>query len=311
VHVILVHCVLAELPTYLVPVRREVTSEDGFSYDDGHNSDDEVVGRWRPRGYGKGKSKVTASSGKVSISDLVLGHDESDASDPEFQPDGSSSNGSDDDGSSDDGPPPELGPGEVAVKKSVLEKIHDYQVDVQNLVREHLPQITLPKGVGLTRVNPRWSIPSKEASVKDCPDCPRKFTSNRAMRRHHRIQHLKTGGHRCPECGKVLSTRVSLRSHQMSHQPVPKSHTCPKCDKSYTTGKALKAHDLLKHPQVPHAEFVCMHCKKGYMNPKTGKAHQNRACVMAPGFKYSICAYCQQKFVRYCDLTKHVKQYHQ
>jgi ribosomal protein S27E len=324
-------------PGRLVPVHRVLEDSPGYLSDTGYNSDDDTLDGYKPRGYrhlqkSKLKAKVAEAleshkvsqavhpiptpEGSQTIGDMSFSDDEGEDVDPSYSPvdesssDGTSTPTSDDGGpDSPDSPGAEslmaVAPDELVIKKKHLQEVADHLASTDDILEIYFPS----HGHRRPRFTPRWGQLSTSADQVTCPDCNRSFSTNAKMRRHHRLQHQKEGGHKCNICEKLLATPSSLRRHLDTHSQ-EKQYQCDVCPKSYTSLKSLKSHKAADHPVNPLAPHVCKYCGKAFAKPKSGREHESRGCVKNPDFKYSHCPLCNTRFTRAKDVAKHLKKYH-
>jgi RNase P subunit RPR2 len=299
------------------------------------DSDEEAVDGWRPRGWlafkeakqqtaiqraitadreerarpttpTLGVSGQSVPAGQVKFSDLALESESDHDSDPDFQLD--SSDDDDQPGAGGVTTRQTIGSSDVIIPKAVLTALHDKQYELSRLYSKYLNPDQESKGLRPARVEPVLTLPSKEAGMLKCTECPRIFATNQKMRRHFRQRHQGEGVHVCSICQKKLGTPGALRIHSLQHAQA-KPHVCDQCDRSYSTSKALKAHVREKHSLT--SSYTCKFCAKEFKIEKTGKEHEAGACTKKPGFEFSRCPYCDKMFVRARDRNYHVKRFHQ
>ena len=74
--------------------------------------------------------------------------------------------------------------------------------------------------------------------IYQCDQCPKKFKSNKCLRRHNKAAHVE--GKRCNLCGDTFSTEKQLERHIMSkHEP---EVVCQACGNVYKNKESLRKH---------------------------------------------------------------------
>ncbi|GAB0096620.1 hypothetical protein DMENIID0001_121500 [Sergentomyia squamirostris] len=104
-----------------------------------------------------------------------------------------------------------------------------------------------------------------------CPHCPKKFKSNKRLKRHIDV-HNETK-YTCPHCGILLKTQITLKMHLLVHSDV-KKYKCHYCGNEYKYAKSLKNHLILHTGLRPYS---CPFCDKTFANGSNCRSHKKKA----------------------------------
>ena len=107
---------------------------------------------------------------------------------------------------------------------------------------------------------------------------------------------------RCKYCKEDFNNKDQLRMHiSQSHDSYP----CTLCDYKYASEKLLNKHMLLKHRK---RKYTCSACNVSCKTVKLINLHmkQDHGKILE-----HFCAWCDEKFGSYLDLTKHVHKVHE
>ncbi|GAB6027948.1 hypothetical protein CHUAL_002176 [Chamberlinius hualienensis] len=132
------------------------------------------------------------------------------------------------------------------------------------------------------------------------------FTSEDRDKWHaHRTVESRRGNFKCIECGKTFLYKFMLERHSRYNHSTDRPYRCDQCDYRGAT-KGL----LIDHRKIhKNGNFKCPICDacfklKSYLVRHTTKLHSSEE------EKTFVCEICPKKYVRLCDLNKHVREAH-
>nr|XP_029504206.1 zinc finger protein 2-like isoform X2 [Oncorhynchus nerka] len=106
----------------------------------------------------------------------------------------------------------------------------------------------------------------------ECPDCPIRFTDNKA-RDGHLQSHRGPTWYICDICKMEFTRSSYLERHMLVHSG-EKPYTCPKCQRSFNQASHLKSHMRLHTGERP---YKCRHCDKYFNHNVSLKSHVHRS----------------------------------
>ena len=137
-----------------------------------------------------------------------------------------------------------------------------------------------------------------------CPDCDKVFPTPDALTRH-RYSHKDDHQYSCHICGKTCAFQSDLMRHMEKHNDNRKW----KCDKADCDRDFKRKAELIMHMVVHTGEmFMCEYpgCKFTNKDPRNVKRHY-RVHTKEKKIK---CKKCDQLFVFYMQMKRHMKNKH-
>lgn len=131
-----------------------------------------------------------------------------------------------------------------------------------------------------------------------CPDCSKKFGSQRIMKMHWKIHHTPA---MCKFCKIDFPSKLELRVHLDKHGV----GTCQNCKKKFSSQHTYKLH--LKYcgkKDKVKQQYICDMCNKCYTT-KNGLVSHLRI-VHGFGKKVLTCKWCNKKFSALSRLKNHI-----
>ena len=154
------------------------------------------------------------------------------------------------------------------------------------------------------------------ASPYCCAECPLRFKTLLAFRRHTTEKHIGWT-FVCKLCGQLFTESHELHSHVIDHHreipscddiepmtPVHISHRCKKCGLYYLTEEELMKHAASHTNNFP--AFACSMCSRRYLTKSGLKVHKWR--VHSGDYPY-LCDLCGDRFATGEEKCVHAKQH--
>ncbi|KAL6111271.1 zbtb40 [Pungitius sinensis] len=148
--------------------------------------------------------------------------------------------------------------------------------------------------------------PMTQECEQQCPQCPLKLATQRALQRHraeaHRIttraQKIKVA---CDLCGRTFAHPSGMIYHKRTEHFEEKPFTCEDCGAKFGANSSLKNHMRLHTGEKP---YRCKHCAMSFgvaaaLAYHTKKKHSEG--------KMYVCQYCKAVFAQSIELTRHVR----
>lgn len=150
----------------------------------------------------------------------------------------------------------------------------------------------------------------RSSNSKTCDICHKKFTTEKAKKRHQ-LDHLATSKkYKCPHCAKQFSLLQSLKGHLQVHQ---EKLRCPQCSREYSHLSSLEHHIASFHTDRVEVEvYRCVHpnCTRAFKNQSSLKVHMSDCtCDLDYHGPYN-CPLCTCKYRYKRDLRSHLKKVH-
>ena len=150
--------------------------------------------------------------------------------------------------------------------------------------------------------------------VVKCSLCEKDIKNIYVLKRHLRNVHKKKDCSECPICKEVLESQASKMEHVAVKHPERKINCCQHCD-----FKCLKLTTLKNHHSQKHQEFlqstsnktkrcrVCSVCNKELQSKVMMMDH-----LMSnhPDVKVHSCPVCDDKYLEFIKLEKHISKVH-
>ena len=101
------------------------------------------------------------------------------------------------------------------------------------------------------------SCPGSPSSSLKCPKCPKMFSSENALKIHHR-RHLnkQSGRYKCKLCGQTFSQRSGQVSHSRVHTR-EKPYNCDQCPKRFADFSTFTKHKRVHTGEKPYSCTLC------------------------------------------------------
>ena len=175
----------------------------------------------------------------------------------------------------------------------------------------------------------RTTNPVREKKFK-CETCGKIFSLNNSLKQHIRCVHEKITQFSCPYCNYRSYINQNLTRHLATHSRV-KNFKCTHCDYAAVLKQSLTKHinarhthktyrcryekcgvkktsqdELYEHIRSDHPVqlYLCDTCPMSFNTSQRLKVHKVSHNKDSRAYQ---CKYCEKRFGRSCDLTKHYR----
>ena len=155
-----------------------------------------------------------------------------------------------------------------------------------------------------------------------CNMCEYKCKHRSGLERHFACVHdIDVNWYSCDMCKFKCKTRSNLKEHLANkHNINVKWFSCDKCDSKFKTRAQLNRHqkthitDIKSSPQSARSQALhaCDICNKTFTFARNLLRHlheTHRICIQEH-IKRNKCYYCNRKFKRHSEMTRHCAQVH-
>ncbi|XP_039435043.1 histone H4 transcription factor isoform X1 [Culex pipiens pallens] len=125
----------------------------------------------------------------------------------------------------------------------------------------------------------------------ECPQCPMKWPSQKALACHIRYRHINEKPYKCHLCEHRTVTKADLDEHIITHDD-RKTFRCEEygCDAAYKCQKSLKKHVDMAHYGYGPSVYACHLCKNTYRAGTNLSKHLEKIHHLKrpPGFNRNV-----------------------
>ncbi|XP_075318002.1 uncharacterized protein zbtb40 isoform X2 [Odontesthes bonariensis] len=140
---------------------------------------------------------------------------------------------------------------------------------------------------------------------QQCPLCPAKLGSQRALQRHQAEVHRNATRLKkkvaCDLCGRTFAHPSGMIYHKRTEHFEEKPFACEECGAKFGAKSSLKNHKRLHTGEKP---YHCQHCAMSFSVAAALAYHTKKK--HSEGKMY-VCQYCKAVFAQSIELTRHVR----
>ncbi|XP_029947621.1 LOW QUALITY PROTEIN: zinc finger and BTB domain-containing protein 40 [Salarias fasciatus] len=140
---------------------------------------------------------------------------------------------------------------------------------------------------------------------QQCPDCPKKLPTQRALQRHRAEAHRDAAAAKkkvsCDLCGRSFAHPSGMIYHKRTEHFEEKPFACEECGAKFGANSSLKNHMRLHTGEKP---YQCKHCDMSFSVAAALAYHTKKK--HSEGKMY-VCQYCKAVFAQSIELTRHVR----
>ncbi|XP_011615341.1 zinc finger and BTB domain-containing protein 40 isoform X1 [Takifugu rubripes] len=147
--------------------------------------------------------------------------------------------------------------------------------------------------------------PMSPENQKQCPKCPTKLPSQRALKKHQVDAHCGSTPLKkkvaCDLCGRTFAHPSGMIYHKRTEHFDEKPFSCDECGAKFAANSSLKNHMRLHTGEKP---YCCKHCNMNFSVAAALAYHTKKK--HSEGKMY-VCQYCKAEFAQSIELTRHVR----
>ncbi|KAM3622229.1 uncharacterized protein V6R79_022168 [Siganus canaliculatus] len=136
-----------------------------------------------------------------------------------------------------------------------------------------------------------------------CDLCGRTFAHPSGMIYHKRTEHFEEKPFACEDCGAKFGANSSLKNHMRLHTG-EKPYHCKHCDMTFSVAAALAYHTKKKHSEGKM--YVCQYCKAIFAQ----SIELTRHVRTHTGDRPYVCRECGKGYSQASGLTVHLQTFH-